>query len=42
MLVRDEIKAAIEAILFVRAEQIELDDLAEMLDLSPEDIKEIQ
>lgn len=41
MLMRDDIKAAIEAILFVRAEQMELDELAEIFELSPVDVKEI-
>ncbi len=41
MLMRDEIKAALEAILFVRSEPMELEELAEILQFSPVKVKEI-
>lgn len=39
MLMRDEIKAAIEAILFVRSEPVPMEDLTEILDMSSADVK---
>jgi segregation and condensation protein B len=41
MLMREDIKAAIEAILFVRAEPMELNELHEILELPAADLKEI-
>jgi segregation and condensation protein B len=41
MLMREDIKAAIEAILFVRAEPVELNELLEILELPAADVKEI-
>ncbi len=41
MLMRDDIKAAVEAILFVRGERVELDELVEILEVPLLDLKEI-
>lgn len=41
MLIRDEIKAVLETILFTRGEKISLSELSEITELSPRDIKDI-
>ncbi len=41
MLMRNEIKAAIEAVLFVRGERVDLDELVEILEVPLLDLKEI-
>lgn len=41
MLMRDEIKGAVEAILFVRSERVGIDELVEILDVPLLDLKEI-
>ncbi|MEN6348132.1 MAG: SMC-Scp complex subunit ScpB [Syntrophomonas sp.] len=41
MLMREEIKGAVEAILFVRSERVGLDELVEILDVPLVDLKEI-
>jgi len=41
MLMRDEVKAALEAVLFVRGEIVGLDELVELLDVPLLDLKEI-
>lgn len=39
MIMRDQVKAALEAILFVRAERVSTDELVKLLDISPADLK---
>ncbi|WP_054696957.1 SMC-Scp complex subunit ScpB [Syntrophomonas palmitatica] len=41
MLIRDEIKAALEAILFIRAEPLVIEELVEILDLPLIDLKSV-
>lgn len=41
MLMRDEIKAAIEALLFVRGERVVIEELMELLNLGESDLKQI-
>ncbi len=41
MLMRNDIKAAVEAVLFVRGEQVALDELVEILEVPLLDLKEI-
>lgn len=41
MLMRDEVKAALEAVLFVRGETVGLDELVELLEVPLLDLKEI-
>lgn len=41
MLMRDDIKGSLEAILFIRSEQISLKELAEIIDIPQSDLKSI-
>ena len=41
MLMRDEVKAAVEAVLFIRGERVGMDELVELLDVPLLDLKDI-
>ncbi len=41
MLIRDELKAAIEAVLFARGEKVSLEELSQIVGFTPRDIKTI-